>query len=183
MPACITGEVCTVLDFAVGERTRVKYPIGVSGEAKGIPLALQVAALQWHPAQRAPAPPPQERAVLLAAGFGVLLADGVDRSRMQRKFLAAPRGQPIKVKAGRPALVPFQRMQLSLVTEIPDEVARARLAVEQTGQGFDAVPIDQEHRRKLMRLKRLSKILKLRETSIFTLSRAENVKSWALVQK
>src|SRR5450631_406011 len=31
-----------------------------------------------------------------------------------------------------------------------DEVAGARLPVEQPGQGFDAVPIDQQHRRTLM---------------------------------
>jgi hypothetical protein len=59
-------------------------------------------------------------------------------------------------------------MQLSLVAEIPDKVAGARLAVKQSGQRFDTVTIDQQHRRKLMPSKTSGKTLKLIETTIYT---------------
>jgi hypothetical protein len=179
VPACIAGEVCAVLDLAFGQRTRVKHPKGMSGEPKGLPLAPEVAAFQRHPTQRAPAPPPQERPVLLTAGLGVLLAHGVNRACVQKQLLTAPRGQPIEVKAGWPALVPFERLQLSLVAEIPDEIAGARLAVEQPGQRFDAVSLDQQHQRKLMRLRDLGKTSKLAETSIFTRHFLKHAKSSA----
>jgi hypothetical protein len=70
-------------------------------------------------------------------------------------------------------------MQLSVVAEIPDEVAGARLPAEQSGQGFDAVSIDQQHRRTLMRLSDLRKSLKLAETSTFTPPLVKNAQSWA----
>src|SRR5712671_3626494 len=73
-----------------------------------------------------------------------------------------------KIKAARPTLIPFERMLLSLVAEIPNEIARARLSVEQSSQRFDAVSIDQQHRRMLMPFRVLEKTLKLAETSTFT---------------
>jgi hypothetical protein len=60
-------------------------------------------------------------------------------------------------------------MLLSFVAEIPDEVAGARLPVEQSSQRFDAVSIDEQHRRKLMRLGYADKSSNRAETSIFTL--------------
>jgi hypothetical protein len=113
------------------------------------------------------AAPAQERSVLLPAGFGVLFAHGIDGAGVQGKFLAAACGQAIQVKAARPTLIPFQRLELSVVAEIPDEVAGSRLAVEQSGQRLDAVAIDQQHRGKLYRLRDLGKAPKLTETSIF----------------
>jgi len=168
VPAGIAGEIRAVLDLAFGQRSGMEHPKGVSGKAKGVPLALEVAALQRHPAQGAPAAPAQERSIPLTAGLGVLLAHRINRAGVQGQFLAAPRSQPIQVKAARPALVPFERLQLSLVTEIPDEVAGARLAVEQSRQGFDAVSIHQQHRRMLMPFRALEKTLKRAETSTFT---------------
>jgi hypothetical protein len=44
--------------------------------------------------------------------------------------------------------------------EIPDEVAGSRLTVKQSGQGFDAVSIDQQHGRKLIRFSDADKTLK-----------------------
>src|SRR5271156_1920416 len=167
MPACIAGEVGAVLDLAVGERAGVKHPKGVAGEAEGLPLALQIAALQGHPAQRAPAPPAQARAISLPAGLGVLLADRVDNTGMQGEILAAPGGQAIQIKAARPALVPLQSLKLSIVAEIPDEIAGARLAIEESGERLDAVSIHQQHRGKLMPSKTSDKTLKLTETCIF----------------
>src|SRR5258708_6257556 len=168
IPAGIAGEVRSVLDLAVRQRPREEYPEGVSGKAKGPSLALKIPAFQGHPAQRAPAPPPQERAVLLTARLGVLFTHAVDGARVQGEFLAAFRRQPIEIKTGRPALVPFQRIQLSVVAEIPNEIARARLSVEQSSQRFDAVSIDQQHRRMLMSFRELEKTPKLAATSTFT---------------
>ncbi len=164
MAACITGEVGSVLDFAFRQRSRVKHPKRVSSETKGLTLALEVTALQWHPAQRPPTAPPQERQVLLAAGLGVLLAHRVDGAGVQRKLFAASGGQPIEIEAGRPALVPFQRVLLGVVAEIPDEIAGARLPVQQTGEGLDAVSIDQQHTPKIVPSRRVRKALKLAET-------------------
>jgi hypothetical protein len=114
-PACIEGEVRAVLDLAFGERAGVKHPEGVACKAEGFPLALQIAARQGHPAQRAPAPPAQERPLSLTAGLGVSLAHGGDGGRTQGESLAAPRGQAIQIKSARPALVPLQRLLLRKV--------------------------------------------------------------------
>ena len=168
IPACIAGEVRSVLDLAVRQRPREEYPEYVSGKAKGPSLALKIPAFQRHPPQRTPAAPPQERAVLLSARLGVLFTHGVDGARVQGEFLAASRRQPIEIKTGRPTLVPFQRLLLSLVAEIPDEVAGASLAVEQSSQRFDAVSIDQQHRRMLKPFRVLEKTLKLAKTFTFT---------------
>jgi hypothetical protein len=130
IPAGIAGEVRSVLDLAFGQRPREEYPEGVSGKPKGPSLALKIPAFQGYPAQRAPAAPAQERAVLLTARLGVLFTHGVDGACVQGELLAASGRQPIEIKAGRPALVPFERLLLSVVAEIPDKVAGASLAVE-----------------------------------------------------
>jgi hypothetical protein len=55
----------------------------------------------------------------------------------------------------------LQRVLLSLVAEIPNEIAGARLPVEQSDQRFDTVSIDQQHSPKLVRLSRVRKVSKL----------------------
>jgi hypothetical protein len=91
---------------------------------------------------------------------------------MQGEILAAPRGQAIQIKAARPAFVPLQCLKLSIVAEIPDEIAGARLAVKESGERLDAVSIHQQHRGKLMPSQRSDKTLKLTETSIFRNSKS-----------
>jgi hypothetical protein len=167
MPARITGKVRAVLDLAFGERAGVKHPEGVSRKTERVPLALQISALQGHPAQGAPAPPAQERTVSLPARLGVLLADGVDGARMQAELLAAPRSQAIQIKAARPVFVPLQRLKLSVVAEIPDEIAGARLPAEESGQRLDAVSVHQQHRRKLMPSQTTDNAPKLMQMCIF----------------
>ncbi len=168
MTACIAGEVRSVPDLAFRQRPRVEHPKGVSREAKGYSLTLEVASFQGHPAQRTLASPPQEWAVPLKPRLGVLLANGIDRAGVQGEFLAAPSRQPIQIEAAGPALVPFQRLMLSLVAIIPNEVTGSRLSVQQAGQGFDAVSIGQQHGPKLVHLKDMGKGLNLGEMSIFT---------------
>jgi hypothetical protein len=60
----------------------------------------------------------------LGESGGVYIADR-DRACVQGEFLAASRGQPIEIETARPGLIPFQRMLLSVVAEIPDEAAGA----------------------------------------------------------
>jgi len=91
---------------------------------------------------------------------------------MQGEILAAPRGQAIQIKTARPALVPLQGLLLSIVAEIPDEIAGARLAIKQSGERLDAVSIHQQHRRKLVPAQTSDKTLKLTETSIFRNSKS-----------
>jgi hypothetical protein len=91
---------------------------------------------------------------------------------MQGEILAAPGGQAIQIKAARPALVPLKGLKLSVVTEIPDEIAGARLAVKQSGERLDAVSIHQQHRRKLMASQISDKTLKLTKISIFRNSKS-----------
>jgi hypothetical protein len=110
----------------------------------------------------------------LTAGLGVLLTHGVDGACMQVKILAAPGGQSIQIEAARPALVPLERLKLSIVAEIPDEIAGARLAVKQSGERLDAVSIHQQHRRKLMPCQRSDKSLKLTGISIFRTRKSPN---------
>jgi hypothetical protein len=173
MTASIAGKVRSIPDLSLGQRPRVEHPEGVSGEAKGFPLALKIPAFQGHPAQGAPAAPAQERPVLLTTGLGVLFAHRVDGARVEAEFLAATRGQPIEIKAARPGLVPFEGLQLGFVAEIPDEVAGAGLPAEQTGQRLDAVSIDQQHTPKLVRIRDADKTSKLTKTPIFRRSKSQ----------
>jgi hypothetical protein len=129
------------IDFLVPSPVRGRFVAEHASEAEGVPFALQIAALQRHPAQRAPATPAQERPVPLTAGLGVLLGHGVDGAR-----------------------------KWSVVAEIPDEIAGARLAVKQSGERLDAVSIHQQQRRKLMRSQGSDKTSKLTETPIFRTS-------------
>jgi predicted SnoaL-like aldol condensation-catalyzing enzyme len=95
-----------------------------------------------------------------------LFAHGIDGARMQGKFLAASGSQPIEVKAARPTLIPFQRLLLSLVAEIPDKIAGACLPTEQRSQRLDAVSIDQQHMPTLVRFRDVDKTSNLIEMSI-----------------
>ncbi len=182
--ARIAGEVRPVLDLACRQRPRVKYPKSVSTKAKGVALALEVPAFEWHPAQGAPAAPAQIGPVLLTARLGVLFAHGIDGARMQGEFLAAACRQTVQIKSAQPGLIPFQRVQLRVVAEIPDEVAGSRLPLEQTCQRLDAVSIDQQHRQKLMCLATSDKTPKLAETYTFMqVVGIPNPQEWSLLPR
>jgi hypothetical protein len=62
------------------------------------------------------------------------------------------RRQSIQIEAARPGLIPFQRVKLGVVAEIPNDIAGVRLLSEQSSERFDAVSIDQQHTGKLVRL-------------------------------
>ena len=118
----------------------------ISGKAESGAFALQLAALEWHPPQGLSAAVTKIRALLLASGFGVLLAHRIDGSAMQPQFFAAASRQLIQIKAGRPSLIPLQRGFLCVVAVIPNVVHRARLAIQQAIERFDTIAIDKQHR-------------------------------------
>lgn len=143
--AAITREVGAVADLAFRQSSGLEHPERVSRKAKGIPLALQIAPLERHPWQRFPPAVSQVSAPMLAAGFGVLFADGIHRARMQPQLTTAAGGEDIQVKAARPLLSPIEGMLLSIVTEVPHEVRCPALSIQQTGERFHAIPVDQSH--------------------------------------
>ena len=141
----VAGEVRSILDFSVRQGATVEHAERVARKAKRIAFALQLTALERNPAKRLLAPVAQERALLLRAGLGVLLAHGVDRARVQTQFTARAGGELVQVEPGVPATAKTQRIFLPVVTEIPDEVHRSRLLVQQPVQAFDAVAVNQNH--------------------------------------
>ena len=141
----VAGKVRAVLDLAVRQGAAVEYAKGVAGKAECIAFAFQFPALDWHPAQRLFVTVAQVWAFLLAPRFGVLLADGVNRARVKAKLLAAAAGELVQVKAGMPAPAKAQGILLSVIAEVPDEVAGPALLVQQAGQRLHPVAIDQNH--------------------------------------
>ena len=83
---------------------------------------------------------------MLAAGFGVLLADGIDSAGVQAKLLAAASSKVVQVEAGKPLAAKAQRILLSVIAEVPDKVDCTSLLVEQTIQGLDTVAICEYYR-------------------------------------
>jgi hypothetical protein len=73
----------------------------------------------------------------------------------------------LEIKAARPTFIPFQRVLLGVVAEVPNDITGSRLSVQQTVKRLDAVSIDQQHTPKLIRLRGVRKTLKRAETSNF----------------
>jgi len=143
----ISGKAGTVLDFPFRQRAGVEHPKRVPVEAEGVPFALEVTAFKGNPTQRFLAAIAQIGPFFLRSGFSVLLARGVDRARVQAQFLAAANRQRVQVESGWPALVPLQRKLLSVVAEIPGEIQRAALFIQQAAHGFNAVTEHLNHLR------------------------------------
>ena len=141
----IAGKVRSVLDFALGQGAAVEHAKGVASKAKGVPLALEFAPLERHPAQRPLAPVAQERAFLLAARLGVLLAHGVHGARVQAQLFTAASSELVQIKPGMPATAKAQGIFLPVVTEVPDEVHRPALLVQQAAQRLHPVSVDKDH--------------------------------------
>lgn len=143
--ARVFGEVRSVLDFPLRERATVEYAKGIASEPEGAAFALQFAALERNPPEVLLAPIAQVRALLLRARLGVLLAHGVHRAGVKTKFFAAALRELVQVEPGMPAAVKSQRILLPVVAEIPDEVARPGLLVQQSVQRLHPVSIDEDH--------------------------------------
>lgn len=143
--ACILRKVGPVLDLAFGKRSAVEHAKRVAGETERVTLALQVTALQRHPAQRFPAAIAQVGPTALTARLRILLARRVDRAGVNTEFLAAAGREHIQVETGRPLLVPLQRVLLCVVAEVPDVVHHTALLVEQSVERLHPVAIDKNH--------------------------------------
>jgi hypothetical protein len=143
--ARILRKIGPVLDLAFGKRSTVEHAEGVAGKAKRFAFALQVSALQRHPAQRFHAGIAQVRPTVPTARLRVLLARRVDRAGMDAERLAAAGRQHVQIKTRRPFLIPLERVLLRVVAEVPDVVHRTALLVEQSIERFHAVAIDKDH--------------------------------------
>ena len=138
----VLAEAGAVLDLPFRQEPGIEYAKCVTSESERIAVAFQVPTFERHPAQRPLAAIAQVRALELIARLGVLLAHGIDRAGVDAKFLAASGGQDVQVKAGRPALAPFERMLLRVIAEAPDEIYRPRLLVQQAVQRLHAVAVN-----------------------------------------
>ncbi len=141
--ARVAREVRTVLDLGADrQRAALEYLELTAVEVEAVRRFSQGAALERHPTERLLATPAQVGPLLLAARLRVLLADGVDRARVQAKLFAAAGCELVKVESGVPAATESQRVFLPLVAVVPDEVDRASLLVKQAIQGLDAVAVN-----------------------------------------
>ena len=143
--APILRKACSVLDLAFWQVSGMEHAERISGKPESIAVALQITAFKRNPSERTLAAITKIWPVELLARLGVLLADGIDRAGVDAKFLAAARSQDIQIKPSRPALAPLERVFLRVVAEIPDEVNRPRLLVQQAVQGLHAVAVNLNH--------------------------------------
>lgn len=144
VPLAVLGER-SISDLPFRKVAGEECAEGVSCKSEGIPFALDVSTLEWHPSERLLTAPAKERLLVLRPTLGVLLADCIDRSGVNAKFLATAGGEPVQVESGRPPLAPLQRLLLHVVAVVPDIVARLRLLVEQAVQRLYAVSVDLNH--------------------------------------
>lgn len=142
VPAPISRKAGSILDLAFWQRPGIEYAKRIASEPEGIAVALQVPAFERHPAKRTLATIAKKWTVELLARFGVLLAHGVDRAGVDAKLFAAAGSQHIQIEAGRPALAPLERVFLCVVAEVPNEIYRPRLLVQQTVQRLHAVAVN-----------------------------------------
>ena len=143
--ASISGEAGSVLNLSFWQRPTVEHPEGVARESECQPFALEVSPLEWNPARGMIPAISQERTLFLVTRLGVLLANSIDRSRVHSKLFAAARRKTVQIKAGRPFLGVLQRESLRIIAEIPNDIYRFCLSIQQAIQGFYAVTVDQNH--------------------------------------
>lgn len=144
--APVAREIRPVLDLAVWKLAGIENAKRVTGEAKGIAFALEIATLERNPSERTLAAPAQVGTLPLRAAFDVLLADGIDRPGVQAKFLAAAGREIVEVEPSVPTAAESQRVLLPLVAIVPDIIHRPRLFVQQAVETLDAVTVNDHHR-------------------------------------
>lgn len=141
----VLRKTAAVFNLAFWQRSGIEDAECISAESKGIPIALQIAARNRHPAEGLFSAPTEKRSFELLSAFCVLLASLCDRICKQPEFFATARRQVVKVKSARPLLTPLQSLLLHIVAVVPDVINRTGLRIEQPVQRFDAVSIDLNH--------------------------------------
>ena len=141
----ILTEICSIFDLAFRERSGVENTEGVAGKPERITVPMKVASFDRYPSKRLFAAPAKIGAVELFSGFRVLLANRVDGSRMDSKFVRRAGGEFVEIKSSRPFLVPFECLFLHVIAVVPDKIHCSGLAVKQSGERFDPVTIDENH--------------------------------------
>lgn len=138
----VLAEAGSILDLAFRQGSGIEHAERVASETESIAMAFQIPALERNPAKRTLAPVAKEWAIELLARLRVLLAHSIDRAGVDAKFLAATGRQDVQIKPCRPLLAPLERMLLRVITEVPDEIYRSRLLVQQTIQRLHAVAVN-----------------------------------------
>lgn len=143
----VAREVGAIFDLrASGQGTALEHLELAAVKVKSVRRLLDIAPFERHPTKRLlVTAPTQVWALLLTARFGVLLAHIGDSAGVQRKFFAATSRELDQVEAGMPAPAKTQCVFLTFVAEVPDEIDRPRLLVQQPIQGLDAVSVDEDH--------------------------------------
>ena len=143
--SAVPTEICSVLDLAFREGTGIEHSESVSSKAESVSFAVKIAALERYPSERFFAAPTEIRAVELLSGFRVLLANRVDGPGVNPEFYRRSGGEFVEIESGWPFLAPLERLFLNVVAVVPDKIHRSGLAIEQSGERFDPVAIDDNH--------------------------------------
>src|SRR6267378_5347697 len=143
--APITAEVRSVLDLAFGERTGIENTEGVARKAECLALTFEVTAFERYPCKRLFAAIAQIGPPVLASGLGILLAHGINGTRVQSEFLGTSGSQDVEVEPTRPALIPFKRVLLGIVAVVPNVVHCADLLIQQTTQRLHSIAVSCDH--------------------------------------
>ena len=144
--ARVSGKIGSVLDLgAYWQVAALEHPEFSTVEVEALLRLLDVAALQWHPAERLLATVAKEGALLLATRLGVLLADRIHGARVQAQLFAAASRELVQIKPGMPATAKTQGILLPVITECPDVIDCPALLVQQAIQRLHPVSVDKDH--------------------------------------
>ena len=141
----IPRKIRAVFDFALWQNAAIEYAEYITKKNKGIASALQVSAFDWNPAKIFLSAIAKIWTFLLGAGLSILLAYGIDRSRMQTKFFTAPGRKFVQVKSSMPSPTEAQSIFLPVIAEIEYVIHGVRLLIKQAVQRFYSVTIDKNH--------------------------------------
>ena len=141
----VAGEIAAIRNFPFGQWTRVKHSVSATRKAKRMTFSFQLASFERHPTQRFPPAIAQIRSARPTARLRVLLANVVNRARMQPQFLAATGSESDEIETCMPAAMETQCILLPVITIVPNKVNRPCLPIQQAGQRFHAVSKNQSH--------------------------------------
>jgi hypothetical protein len=132
--SAVPGKIGSIRDFPVGQRARVKDAKGITRKSESVTLPFQFTPLQRNPAQRFTTPEAQIRPTRLATRFGILLADVINRPRMQTQFFATAGRESNQVKTRVPPAMETQSIFLPVIAVVPYEIDCPRLPIQQAGK-------------------------------------------------
>lgn len=142
----VSRKVGAVLDLPFRKWAAAKHTEGLSVKTEGISFAPQLPASNRNPSKRVLiASVSKVRTLVLNPRLRVLSRNLVDGAGTHGEFFAASRGKFDQVEAAEPSTAKSDRVLLSVIAEIPDEINRPRLPVQLASQRLDAVAVSQNH--------------------------------------